>query len=316
LFANRLHAFAQLCKKGLPEQLKLLLSLADIRRREDYMFDQLVETEPKNTERNTRRTYFVITTFGLSAVLFSALIISLFAIDLDLTLGDLNDLEMLVALDVEEQKAPDLRTEPRTKSGGPKVATRMETIARLDESPSAIPNKIVTTQSASKARPSTERFEIGKFDTESIGENGSGRGDGSGTGDGDGLGDGLDEGSDAVAAVVRETEAPAPPVVKPVVKPIVVNKGVVNSIAVSLPKPNLPAAAKMVDASGTVSVKILVDEKGRVVSADAVSGNALLRAACEIAARNAKFTPSMLSGEPIKISGLINYNFSNGSITD
>lgn len=291
----------------------------DIPEGENRMFDQLVETTPQTKERNARRTYFAISAVGLGAILFSALIFSIFAADLDLTMGDLDMLELLAPIDVTETKLPDTVTEPRRKGGSSaKAPSRMENIARLDESPREIPTTVSTVKSSSKERPALAKFEIGKFDTGSDSGVGTGRGDGTGDGDGDGTGldDGLGE-ANATVATAGESSAPPPPPVKPVVtKPVIVNKGVVNSIALSLPKPSLPAAAKLADAGGTVAVKVLVDEKGRVVSADAVSGNVLLRAACEIAARNAKFTPSMLSGTPIKISGVINYNFNNGSITD
>ena len=77
----------------------------------------------------------------------------------------------------------------------------------------------------------------------------------------------------------------------------------------------VPAAAKLANAGGTVSVKILVDENGNVISASAVSGNPLLRQVSEIAARNARFTPTLLSGKPIKMTGYIDYRFSGSGST-
>jgi TonB family protein len=85
--------------------------------------------------------------------------------------------------------------------------------------------------------------------------------------------------------------------------------GVVNGKAVSLPKPKYPAAARAVKAEGSVSVQVLIDEQGNVVSASAVSGHPLLRAASVEAAREAKFSPTRLSGHPVKVSGVITYNF-------
>jgi protein TonB len=58
-----------------------------------------------------------------------------------------------------------------------------------------------------------------------------------------------------------------------------------------------------------VTVQITVDEGGRVVSASAVSGHPLLRAAAEGAARQARFSPTLLSGQPVKVTGVITYNF-------
>jgi len=88
-----------------------------------------------------------------------------------------------------------------------------------------------------------------------------------------------------------------------------VSGGVLNGKAISLPKPPYPAIAKSAKASGTVVVQVLVDEKGNVVSARAVSGHPLLQAASAAAARGAKFPPTKLAGKPVKVSGVITYNF-------
>jgi protein TonB len=88
-----------------------------------------------------------------------------------------------------------------------------------------------------------------------------------------------------------------------------VSAGVLNGKAITLPKPPYPAAAKAVQASGTVVVHVVIDEQGNVVTATAVSGHPLLRAAAASAARGAKFSPTKLSGTPVKVSGVITYNF-------
>jgi TonB family protein len=88
-----------------------------------------------------------------------------------------------------------------------------------------------------------------------------------------------------------------------------INGGVVNGKALSLPKPPYPAAAHAVRASGAVSIQVLIDESGEVFSAQAVSGHPLLRAAAAIAACSAKFTPTTLQGNLVKVSGVITYNF-------
>lgn len=88
-----------------------------------------------------------------------------------------------------------------------------------------------------------------------------------------------------------------------------ISGGVVNGKAISLPAPAYPAAAKAVGAQGAVSVQVLIDEDGNVVSASAVSGHPLLRAAAEGAARQARFRPTVLSGQPVKVSGVITYVF-------
>ncbi len=90
-------------------------------------------------------------------------------------------------------------------------------------------------------------------------------------------------------------------------KPI--SKGVVNGSAISLPKPTYPASALAIGVSGAVSVQVIINEEGIVESATAVSGHPLLRKSSIEAARQSKFKPFKLQGQPIKVSGVIVYNF-------
>ena len=61
--------------------------------------------------------------------------------------------------------------------------------------------------------------------------------------------------------------------------------------------------------SGTVTVDVILDENGKVVSATASSGPTILRDAAIAAALKARFSPTKLSGQPVKVSGVINYKF-------
>lgn len=88
-----------------------------------------------------------------------------------------------------------------------------------------------------------------------------------------------------------------------------ISGGVLNGKATSLPKPPYPALARAARASGTVIVQVTVDESGRVTEARAISGHPLLRAAAEQAARQARFSPTNLAGQPAKVKGVLSYNF-------
>jgi len=88
-----------------------------------------------------------------------------------------------------------------------------------------------------------------------------------------------------------------------------ISGGVLNGKASSLPKPGYPPAALAVRAEGTVIVSIVIDEEGNVASAQAVSGHPLLRTSALKAAREAKFAPTILNGEPVKVAGVLTYNF-------
>lgn len=88
-----------------------------------------------------------------------------------------------------------------------------------------------------------------------------------------------------------------------------ISGGVLNGKATSLPEPAYPPIARSAKASGTVVVQVVVDEKGNVISARAVSGHPLLQSAAVAAARAAKFSPTRLSGKPVKVSGVLRYEF-------
>lgn len=82
--------------------------------------------------------------------------------------------------------------------------------------------------------------------------------------------------------------------------------GVLNGKAISFPKPEHPAQA---DAAGTVVVQVVVDEQGNVISAQAASGPASLQQSSVNAAMQAKFSPTLLMGEPVKVAGVLIYRF-------
>ncbi|HEX8688025.1 MAG TPA: energy transducer TonB [Pyrinomonadaceae bacterium] len=111
---------------------------------------------------------------------------------------------------------------------------------------------------------------------------------------------------------VRDTlnvEPPANPSPDALKMARVVTGGVLNGKAIRKPRPDYPITAKRARAQGTVVVQLTVDEEGNVVSAMAVSGHTLLRGAAEDAARHAKFSPTLLCGKPVQVTGVVTYNF-------
>jgi protein TonB len=89
-----------------------------------------------------------------------------------------------------------------------------------------------------------------------------------------------------------------------------VSGGVLNGTAVNLPPPTYPEVAKRMRVAGIVTVQVIVDETGKVISAEATTGPPSLRDVAVQAALRARFSPTKLSGQPVKVSGLINYKFS------
>ena len=92
-------------------------------------------------------------------------------------------------------------------------------------------------------------------------------------------------------------------------KPKTISGGVLNGKAITLPKPSYPEIARKSRIPGRVVVGVTIDEQGNVIEAHAVSGHRLLREAAVEAAREARFTPTLLSGQPVLVTGTISYDF-------
>ncbi|HEX8097558.1 MAG TPA: TonB family protein [Pyrinomonadaceae bacterium] len=85
--------------------------------------------------------------------------------------------------------------------------------------------------------------------------------------------------------------------------------GVLNEKATELPRPNYPLLARQNKVGGVVTVRVVVDESGRVIKAEAVDGPPTLRRAAVEAAYDARFSPTLVSGQPVKVTGVITYTF-------
>ncbi|MBC7929480.1 MAG: energy transducer TonB [Rubrivivax sp.] len=85
--------------------------------------------------------------------------------------------------------------------------------------------------------------------------------------------------------------------------------GVINGKALSKPAPVYPSFAKSARVMGTVAVSVLVDESGKVTQTQALSGHALLRQSALDAACRATFSPTLIDGPTVKVSGILTYNF-------
>jgi periplasmic protein TonB len=113
--------------------------------------------------------------------------------------------------------------------------------------------------------------------------------------------------TDSTPRVVEPTPQPTPQVVKPQLQKV--STGVLIAKVISLPQPTYPPIARQIHIGGAVAIQILVDEQGKVVSAQVVSGHPTLTGAARDAAMRARFTPTLLSGTPVKVQGTIVYNF-------
>jgi outer membrane biosynthesis protein TonB len=91
--------------------------------------------------------------------------------------------------------------------------------------------------------------------------------------------------------------------------PRIVESGVMNGRALRLPKPEYPSMTPVLRMSGAVPVQILIDEQGKVILAGAVGGLHVFQSNARNAACGALFSPTSIKGQPVKVSGVITYNF-------
>ena len=272
------------------------------------MLDQLVESK-STAKENTRRSGFMLTTSILMiSLLLGGWLYSLFAKDYGMGGSDLELSTLVAPVPVPEDEPPPPpkpENEPEkqvVEKTDTNVDIRKEIIKNIMESP-AVPPQVNTAKTDALER---RLGVITKQGDRNVTATGAPSGT---TRTGTGPGPGLTVKSEPPPERNTEAEPPPPPPPPKKAPPKTISGGVVNGKAVSLPAPPYPAAAKAVGAKGSVSVQVLIDENGNVVSANAVNGHPLLRSAAAGAARRAKFRPTQLSGQPVKVSGVITYVF-------
>jgi protein TonB len=259
------------------------------------MFDNLVESS-SHKDDIARKGSFI----GVTALIYGVLIVAFFVAGIywyDARLGEMElELTTLVApVPVpQQQKAPEKQQEAKPTKVEQNVDVRKELIADVAES--RLPPKEISAK-ASDVPPVRRGVTtiVGAADSNAAVAMPSGPGTGTGI--------------SAPAKIDIPGEPPPPEAPKPTPPRAPISGGVLNGKAISLPKPAYPAIARAAHASGTVVVQVLIDENGNVVSAKPLSGHPLLQAVAVGAARQAKFSPTKLSGQPVKVTGVIQYNF-------
>lgn len=266
------------------------------------MLDQMIESKE---QENTKKIGIlgVILILMIAAVFAGILwdLSKLFAEYLKSGMGGDLELTALVApVPVQAEEPPKVEPEKQTKVEQ-NVDVRKEVIQNIMESPQ-IPDKIEVTKQTIPPR---------RLDVKTI------QGDTNSTAERPISADSNENvvaqslGSGETDNTKPPTEDEGPKLNTPTPKPVpkTVSGGVVNSKATNLVKPAYPQAARAVRAGGAVNVQVTISESGSVISANAVSGHPLLRGAAEAAARASRFSPTTLSGQPVKVTGVIIYNF-------
>ena len=258
------------------------------------MFDNLVESS-SHKEDISRKGSFVIAT----AVIYGVLLVTFFIAGIywyDNHLGEMElELTTLVApVPVpQQQKQEEQKQEAKPVKQEQNVDVRKELIADVTRT-ELVPKEV--SAKASDVPPVRRGVTTVVGNESSNAANALPAGPGSGN-------------VVTAPAKVQVADEPPPPEVKPTPPRAPISGGVLNGKAISLPKPAYPPIAKAAHASGTVTVQVTIDENGNVISAHAVSGHPLLQAVAVAAAKGARFSPTKLSGQPVKVTGVITYNF-------
>jgi periplasmic protein TonB len=114
-----------------------------------------------------------------------------------------------------------------------------------------------------------------------------------------------------------EAEPPPPPPMpkpSPTVAPtpqqaVRMTSTMLQGKAVKRVQPPYPQIAKIGRISGAVQVQVMISEDGTVDSASVLSGHPLLRDASVQAARQWVFSPTILNGQPVRVVGILTFNF-------
>jgi len=264
------------------------------------MFDTLVESGSHSDDLARKGSFFLGTMVVYAVVLVAVTVLGIYLYNDSIPDPSL-ELLTLVAPAPMQAEEPKHQDEPKPAKNEPQVAMRQEI---------SVVAPVVASHEVAKETTKEVARDISKFVVQGSHDAGdvnlaassgvvpTGNG-GGGTGTGPAVSSGGDE-------PPPQLPAPKP---TPDVKKTVVSGGVLNGKAISKPSPAYPPIAKAARAQGTVTVQILVDESGRVISATATGGHPLLQQAAVAAAYQARFSPTLMAGARVKVTGIITYNF-------
>lgn len=259
------------------------------------MFNNLIESS-SHVQEYRRRGSFLLFTGAVYVVLFVVTgVVSIYAYDAHLETHYFDDVTLVSPQDFAPEPAP----APVTPAHQPREANNNDTrvperaIAMLDtDRPEVVPDTVSATRSPHLPLPPGQVRITGRDVPGYIAGPATTGNPGRET---------------PRTQIVDIPDTPPPP--EPPKPARVVSKGVVNGQALSLPRPNYPEMAKRIRLQGVVNVQVLIDEEGRVISAKAISGSPFLTPEAQRAAMQARFSPTRLGDQPVKVSGIITYNF-------
>jgi TonB family protein len=260
------------------------------------MFNNLIESNSHAQEYKRRGSFLLFITGAYAVLLLVGAVASIYAYDAQLE-AQTTQLELLSFIPLSPAEEPPrvirdpIRTTPTTRNL-PSTPTRIE-LMDSTSNPNNVPDRVGTV--ASSVLPAPKGAVQGPTNYDPPAPSFAGRGVSTGTG--------------TNAVTITDPPPPPPPAPTPVIPKVLKISHVLNSKAIELPRPTYPPLAKQIHVQGTVAVEVLIDESGKVVSAKAVSGHPLLVAEAVKAATRARFSPTIITGMPIKVQGVITYNF-------
>jgi TonB family protein len=267
------------------------------------MFNNLIESSSHAREFKRRGSFLLFTTATYVVLFVVTGVISIYAYDarleeqtLEITLISPQDF----APEPDPAPAPSQPDRPRDASNNPNAVTeRAEAMLSVNH-PEHPPEAVGTTPNRNLPLPDGRTVAITGRDFDP--------GPAGGPPSPSGGGRAIVPSRQIIPADDQPPPPPDPP--KP---PKIKSLGVITGLATYLPKPAYTEIAKRARAQGSVSVQVLIDESGRVISAKALSGSPFLTVEAQKAAMQARFAPTLLSNQPVKVSGIITYNFVLGN---
>ncbi len=265
---------------------------------EKEMFNNLIESSSHAGEFKRRGSFLLFTTVTYLLLFAIAGVMSIYAYDAQLE-EPASEITMLSPMDLEVSKPPVSRDSVPAKSKPSKQNVVEREVAMTSvKRPDVMPETVSATPSKNIPIPDRGSYEVTgrNRDPEVVGGPGP-------------VTDGTGRNAGSTTPVIDVGTPPPAPEVKKTVPRVISRSVILNGDALFLPKPPYPPLAKQMGIQGRVSVQVLIDESGKVISARAVSGSAALVTAAQRAAFEARFSPTRLNDQPVKVSGIITYNF-------
>lgn len=268
------------------------------------MFGNLIESNSHAKELKRKGSFMLGASVFYAALLLTAGVGSIYAYDTHL---DNQSLELITLVTPPEIEPPQPVVQPMPPAAPSRASVNQTNATPITQpqrdapeiDPTMTPDTISTP--ANNSRPMSPGLPPGTGNEINLSNNIS-----FGVPRSNNIGDGANGANRSDGERANTQPPPMPP--RPTARPPV-SMGVINGLATYKPQPAYPSAARLARVQGQVVVQIVVDEQGRVMSAQATSGHAFLRQAAVAAARRARFTPTLLSNQPVRVSGAITYNF-------